>query len=35
VPVRYFGSLLSSTLIVGLVCDIMLVTAIVSMRRGD
>jgi len=35
VPVRYFGSLLSSTLLVGLVCDIMLVTAIVSMRSRD
>ena len=35
VPVRYFGSLLSSTLVVGLVCDIMLVTAIVSIRSRD
>ena len=35
VPVRYFGSLLSSTLVVGLVCDVMLVTAIVSMRSRD
>ena len=35
VPVRYFGSLLSSTLVVGLICDIMLVTAIVSIRSRD
>jgi len=35
VPVRYFGSLLSSTLAVGLVCDIVLVTALVSIGSRD
>jgi predicted RND superfamily exporter protein len=34
-PVRYFGSLLASTLLVGLVCDIVLISAIVSVGSRD
>jgi len=38
VPVHYFGSLLGATLLIGLVCDITLVTIVVTTgrrRRGD